>query len=257
MMKKLSNRKDILYLLIILTVLIAAWSLLSASSSINAKYIPSPLKVLESFGQEIRNGRLFNDIIASLFRVSSGYLLGVVTAIPVGLLLGHYTLWQKAAMPFVNFFRNLSPLTWIPFAILWFGIGDISVIFLILITVFFPLVLATTAAVANISKIYFRVAEDLRFTPFQTLTQVTFPAILPELVTALRVTAGISWLVVVAAEMIAGSDGLGYAVWDARNGLRIDLLIVEMIVIGILGIIIDRVLTLLSKNPRISWVYEK
>lgn len=256
-MKSLFKRKDLFYLLIILTVLIAVWSLVAASSSLNAKYIPSPLKVLGSFGQEIRNGRLFNDIVASLFRVSIGYLLGVITAIPFGLWLGHHKIWQTASMPFVNFFRNLSPLTWIPFAILWFGIGDVSVIFLIFMTVFFPLVLATIAAVANIPKVYFRVAEDLNFTSFQTLTQVTFPAILPELVTALRVTAGISWLVVVAAEMIAGSDGLGYAVWDARNGLRIDLLIVEMIVIGILGIIIDRILTLLSKNPRISWVYEK
>lgn len=256
-MENLLKRKDWLYLLIILTAIIAVWSLISASSSLNAKYVPAPLTVLGSFIGEVRNGRLFNDIIASLFRVSLGYLLGVITAIPFGLLLGHYKIWQTATLPFVNFFRNLSPLTWIPFAILWFGIGDVSVIFLIFMTVFFPLVLATIAAVANIPKVYFRVAEDHNFTAFQTLTQVTFPAILPELVTALRVTAGVSWLVVVAAEMIAGSDGLGYAVWDARNGLRIDLLIVEMIVIGILGIIIDRVLRLLSKNPRIAWSYEK
>jgi NitT/TauT family transport system permease protein len=256
-MESFFKRRDLLYLLIILTVILAVWSLIAASSAVNAKFIPSPLTVFGSFLQEVKNGRLFNDIIASLFRVSVGYLLGVVTAVPFGLLLGHYKIWQTATLPFVNFFRNLSPLTWIPFAILWFGIGDLSVIFLIFMTVFFPLVLATIAAVANIPKVYFRVAQDHNFTPFQILTQVTFPAILPELVTALRVTAGISWLVVVAAEMIAGSDGLGYAVWDARNGLRIDLLIVEMIVIGIIGIIIDRVLRQLSKNPRISWNYEK
>lgn len=256
-MENLLKRKDLLYLLIILTVIIAVWSLISASSSLNAKYVPAPLTVFKSFIGEVKNGRLFNDVIASLFRVLVGYLLGVVTAIPFGLLLGHYKIWQTATLPFVNFFRNLSPLTWIPFAILWFGIGDVSVIFLIFMTVFFPLVLATIAAVAAIPKVYFRVAEDHNFSAFKTLTQVTFPAILPELVTALRVTAGVSWLVVVAAEMIAGSDGLGYAVWDARNGLRIDLLIVEMIVIGILGIIIDRILRLLSKNPRIAWSYEK
>lgn len=256
-MENIFKRKDLLYLLIILAIILTVWSLIAASSTVNAKFIPSPLTVLKSFLQEAGNGRLFNDIVASLFRVSLGYLLGVVTAVPFGLLLGHYKVWQTATLPFVNFFRNLSPLTWIPFAILWFGIGDLSVIFLIFMTVFFPLVLATIAAVAAIPKVYFRVAQDHDFTSFQTLTQVTFPAILPELVTALRVTAGISWLVVVAAEMIAGSDGLGYAVWDARNGLRIDLLIVEMIVIGIIGITIDRVLRQLSKNPRISWSYEK
>lgn len=256
-MENLFKRKDLLYLCIILSVLVIIWSVVSASSVLNAKFIPSPLTVFKSFLQEVENGRLFNDIIASLFRVSLGYLLGVVLAIPFGLLLGHYKVWQTATLPFVNFFRNLSPLTWIPFAILWFGIGDLSVIFLIFMTVFFPLVLATIAAVAAIPKVYFRVAQDHNFTAFQTLTQVTFPAILPELVTALRVTAGVSWLVVVAAEMIAGSDGLGYAVWDARNGLRIDLLIVAMIVIGIIGVIIDRILTQMSKHPRISWSYEK
>lgn len=256
-MDNLRKRKELGFFLIILSIILTVWSLVSASSALNSTFIPSLFTVLKSFLQELKSGRLLEDIIASLFRVSLGYLLGVGTAIPFGLLLSHHKIWQAAVLPFVNFFRNLSPLTWIPFAILWFGIGDLPVIFLIFLTVFFPLVLAIIAAVDNIPKVYFRVAQDHNFTSFETLVQITFPAVLPELVTALRVTAGISWMVVVAAEMIAGSSGLGYAVWDARNGLRIDLLIVEMIVIGIIGILIDRVLRHLSKNPRISWSYEK
>ena len=256
-MISLSKRKEYLLFLVILAGILTAWSLISASSFVNSTFIPSPLTVLKGSWQELASGRLIEDIIASLFRVSVGYLLGVATAIPFGLWLGHYKIWEGAFLPFINFFRSLSPLTWVPFAILWFGIGDLPAIFLIFLTVFFPLVLATIAAIANIPKIYFRVAQDHNFTASQTLFQVTFPAILPDLVTALRVTAGISWMIVVAAEMIAGRDGLGYAVWDARNGLRIDLLIVEMIVIGIIGIIIDRILRHLSKNPRISWSYEK
>ena len=256
-MINLSKRKEYFLFLVILAVILTAWSFISASSLVNSTFIPSPLAVLKSSWQELASGRLIEDIVASLFRVSAGYLLGVVTAIPFGLWLGHRKIWQGAFLPFINFFRSLSPLTWIPFAILWFGIGDLPAIFLIFLTVSFPLVLATIAAIANIPKVYFRVAQDHDFTPSQTLFQVTFPAILPELVTALRVTAGISWMIVVAAEMIAGRDGLGYAVWDARNGLRIDLLIVEMIVIGIIGIIIDRILRRMSKNPRISWNYEK
>lgn len=250
------SKEYLLFFAILLSILII-WSLISASSAINSTFVPSPLTVTKGALQELRSGRMFEDIIASLFRVSTGYLLGIVTAIPFGLWLGHQKIWQGAFLPFINFFRNLSPLTWIPFAVLWFGIGDLPAIFLIFITVFFPFVLATVAAVANIPKVYFRVAQDHAFTPSQKLLQVTFPAILPELVTALRVTAGISWMIVVAAEMIAGRDGLGYAVWDARNGLRIDLLIVEMIVIGIIGIFIDFILRRLSKHPRISWNYEK
>lgn len=256
-MTNLSKSKEYLLILAILSVILTVWSLISASSAVNAAFVPSPLTIIKGAFQELESGRLIEDITASLFRVSTGYLLGIVTAIPFGLWLGYQKIWQGAFLPFINFFRNLSPLTWIPFAILWFGIGDLPAIFLIFLTVFFPLVLATVAAIANIPKIYFRVAQDHAFTPLQTLLQVTFPAILPELVTALRVTAGISWMIVVAAEMIAGRDGLGYAVWDARNGLRIDLLIVEMIVIGIIGIIIDLILRHFAKHPRIGWNYEK
>ena len=129
----------------------------------------------------------------------------------------------------VNFFRSLSPLAWIPFAILWLGIGDPPAIFLIFMASFFPIVLSTTAAVANIPSVYFRVARDLGIGGHELLREVTLPAIAPQVITALRVTAGLSWLVVVAAEMIAGRDGLGFAVWDARNGLRIDLLAAAMV----------------------------
>src|SRR6185503_6070990 len=124
---------------------------------------------------------------------------------------------------------------------LWFGIGDIPSIFLIFMASFFPVVIATIAAVASIPSVYFRVAEDYHFSRTELLTHVTLPAIAPQVITALRVTAGLAWVVVVAAEMIAGRDGLGFAVWDARNGLRMDLLVVGMIVIGIIGVVIDKV----------------
>lgn len=154
-------------------------------------------------------------------------------------------------------FRSLSPLAWIPFAILWFGIGDLPAIFLIFLASFFPLVLATLAAVASIPSVYFRVARDYGFGNTELLTQVTLPAIAPQVITALRVTAGLAWLVVVAAEMIAGRDGLGFAIWDARNGLRMDLLVAGMIVIGVIGVGLDRVLLRLTKIPSVRWGYEQ
>jgi NitT/TauT family transport system permease protein len=142
--------------------------------------------------------------------------------------------WARTAfLPIVNFFRNLSPLAWIPFAILWFGVGDASATFLIFLAVFFPLVLATMAAAANIPAVYARVAHDYGMRDSERLVRVTLPAIMPQVITALRVAAGVAWLVVVAAEMIAGRDGLGFAVMDSRNGLRTDLLVVAMIVIGL------------------------
>jgi NitT/TauT family transport system permease protein len=238
-------------------VLVAVWSGFSALRLFPESLFPSPLAVARGLAQELQSGRLVNDAIASLFRVSAGFGLSVVLGVPVGLLLGHSAQGQVAFLPLVNFFRNLSPLAWIPFAILWLGIGDPPAIFLIFMAAFFPVVLSTTAAVAGIPSVYFRVARDLGLTGPELLRDVTLPAIAPQVITTLRVTAGLSWLVVVAAEMIAGRDGLGFAVWDARNGLRIDLLGAAMVVIGLIGVALDRGLVQLTKIPSVRWGYER
>jgi NitT/TauT family transport system permease protein len=121
---------------------------------------------------------------------------------------------------------------------------------------FFPLVLATLAAVANVPAVYFQVAHEYGFRGVELLTRITLPAIMPQVITALRVTGGMAWLVLVAAEMIAGRDGLGFAIWDARNGLRLDLLVCGMVVIGLTGVILDWLLSLLAKLPGVRWGYE-
>ena len=116
---------------------------------------------------------------------------------------------------------------------------------------------ATMGAVASIPSVYFRVARDYGFSNSKILTHVMLPAIAPQVITSLRVTAGLAWLVVVAAEMIAGRAGLGFAIWDARNGLRMDLLVCGMIVIGLIGVVIDRILVQLTKIPSVRWGYER
>jgi NitT/TauT family transport system permease protein len=200
---------------------------------------------------------MFQDIIASLFRVTTGFLLAVVLGIPLGLVIGLHGGSKAALLPFVNFFRSLSPLAWIPFAILWFGVGDVPSIFLIFMSVFFPVVVSTMAAVSSIPSVHFRVARDYGLRGVEMLTQVTIPAIMPQIITTLRVTAGLAWLVVVAAEMIAGRDGLGFLIWDARNGLRNDLVVVGMVVIGLIGIGIDRILMQMTRIPSVRWGYER
>lgn len=237
--------------------LVALWALLAGARLFPESLFPSPLAVARGLALEVTSGRLWDDVVASLFRVMTGFLLSVVLGVPCGLLLGR-SLWAREAfLPLVNFFRSLSPLAWIPFAILWLGIGDPPAIFLIFMAAFFPVVLSTAAAVASIPSVYFRVARDLGLAGGELLWQVTLPAIAPQVITTLRVTAGLSWLVVVAAEMIAGRDGLGFAVWDARNGLRIDLLAANMVVIGLIGVALDRVLVGLTRIPSVRWGYER
>lgn len=234
-----------------------AWWVLSATGMFPASAFPSPSLVLRGFSEELRSGRLLNDVVISLFRVGVGFGLAVVLAIPLGLIFSRRTAARAAVSPAINFFRSLSPLAWIPFAILWFGIGDKPAIFLIFLSSFFPLVLATMVAVDSIPSVYFRVAHEHGFRGWELIRRVTFPAILPQLITAVRVTAGIAWLVVVAAEMVAGQGGLGFAIMDSRNGLRIDLTVVGMIVIGTIGVVLDRLIAGLTQIPSVRWGYER
>ena len=254
--EKLSLQTFLLPLLVGLGA-VALWWFLCARGVWSSAQFPTPNEVLLGFGEEFRQGRLFKDIGASLFRVGTGFGLAVILGVPVGLWLGSSSLTRLALLPWINFFRCLSPLAWIGFAILWFGIGHKSAIFLIFMATFFPLVLTIVAAVAGIPTVYFRVAHDHGLRGLSMLWRVTLPAIMPQLITALRVMAGLGWVVVVAAEMTGAQEGLGYAVWDARNGLRPDLLAVEMIVIGVIGIALDWLLTRLTRIPSVRWGYER
>lgn len=243
--------------IIVLLGFVFMWYLISYVNLFPAYAFPSPQDVVMSFREEIVAGRLLNDIIASLWRVAVGFTISVVLGVPIGLWLGQHLNARHAFVPMLNFFRFLSPLAWIPFAILWFHIGDKPAVFLIFMATFFPLVLATMIAVATIPSIYFRVAQDYHYKGIELLTKVTFPAVLPEVITALRVSYGIAWVVIVAAEMVGCQDGLGYGIWEARNGLRLDSAVCYMIVIGVLGMGIDRLLAQLTKLPGVRWGYER
>lgn len=252
-----NSAKSILLPLVVALVMVALWAALWASGAFHESALPSPQAVLRGFGEELGSGRLLNDLITSLFRVSCGFGLAVLLGIPLGLWMGQKLTARLAFLPIINFFRNLSPLAWIPFAILWFGVGDKPAIFIIFIATFFQIALATSAAAGSVPKVYYRVAEDLGLRGRAVLMHVTLPAILPQLVTALRVAIGVAWMVVVAAEMIAVNSGLGYLIIDGRNALRWDRVVCGMITIGAIGILLDIVFARLAKIPSVRWGFER
>ncbi len=233
------------------------WFFICKLQLVPAYQLPSPIDVLRSLKEEIIAGRLYNDIIASLWRVTIGFVISAFLGIPFGLWLGQNMVARKALFPILNFFRFLSPLSWIPFAILWFHIGDKPAIFLLIMATFFPLVISTMTAVAGIPSIFFHVAKDYNYTGRELLTKVTFPAVLPQIITAMRVCYGIAWVVIVASEMVGCRDGLGFGIWDARNALRLDTAVSYMLVIGLLGLLMDRILSKLSKMPNVRWGYDR
>jgi NitT/TauT family transport system permease protein len=136
---------------------------------------------------------------------------------------------------------------------LWFGIGDQPAVFLIFLSSFFPIVVATTIAVRSINPTYFHVAANFAFSRSEVVRLVVLPAIIPSVITALRLTITIAWIVVVAAEMIAVQSGLGYLILDSRNGLRMDYVMDSMIVIGVIGLFLDYIMQRLSRIESAAW----
>jgi NitT/TauT family transport system permease protein len=238
-------------------VLLAIWWIAYEAGAFPTGTVPSPPDVASAFGQEIRSGRLLDDIIASLYRVAWGFITAVLAGVPLGLVIGRSLVTRQALLPWVNFFRSMSPIAWIPFGIIWFGVGDPVAIFIIFIATFFQIVLATAAASATVPKVFYRVALDMGLPRSHVLFHITLPAIMPQLVTALRVAIGVAWMVVVVAEMIAVRSGLGFLIIDARNGLRMDLVVCGMITIGTIGITLDIVFSRLARIPSVRWGFER
>jgi NitT/TauT family transport system permease protein len=196
------------------------------------------------------DGRLLKHTVASLFRVTLGFYLAMLLGIPLGILIGLLRPVRLFANPIIQFLRPISPLAWIPLAMLWFGIGDPPAVFLIFLSSFFPLVVSTMVAVSHINPVYFQVAANFNFNRSEVLSKIVIPAIVPEVITALRITVMIAWVVVVAAEMIAVQSGLGYLILDARNALRMDHVMDGMIMIGLIGLLLD---TLMRRMTRLSF----
>ena len=251
------KRSNFFLPLLVVLAFLLVWYTVSYLQLVPTYQLPTIADAAKSFKEELAAGRLTNDIIASMWRVTVGFVVSAILGIPAGLWLGQHSRLRIAMTPMLNFFRFLSPLAWIPFAILWFHIGDKPAIFLIFMATFFPLAISTMTAVAGIPSIYFRVARDYDYKGIELLTKVTFPAVLPQIITAMRVSYGIAWVVIVAAEMVGCQDGLGYGIWDARNGLRLDTAVTYMVIIGLLGIGMDKLLSQLTKMPNVRWGYER
>jgi NitT/TauT family transport system permease protein len=229
------------------------WEVLTVVGGWSESVFPGPVPAARGMWDLIVSGTLFKHTVASLFRVTAGYYLAVIIGLPLGMLLGWWKAGQTMFNPLIQFLRPISPLAWIPLAMLWFGIGDKPAIFLIFLSSFFPLLVSTITAVNHINSLYFQVAANFNFTRLETLTRVIFPAILPSLLPALRISLGIAWLVVVAAEMIAVKSGLGYLILDSRNALRMDYVMDAMLAIGLIGIGLDWIISQLRRIKSVSW----
>jgi len=219
---------------------------------------PRPYAVLLGMYELLRQGVLAKYIVASLFRVSAGFLLALVVGVPLGLLLGWFDRAFRAFNPAIQMFRPISPIAWIPVAILWFGVSDLAPIFLIFMASLFPITTAAMSAVQGIRLVYLRAARNFGVGRLAVFSKVVFPACLPQIITGVRLALGVAWLVVVAAEMIAVNSGLGYLIIDARNaGMRYDLVVAGMIIIGLIGLTLDLLVRRLERLEEVRWGFNR
>ena len=250
----LKRLREALPAVAVIAALIATWWLVVVKTE--SAIFPTPLAVLAGARELVEDGTLWDHIGASLMRVGIGFAMAVVIAVPLGLWMG----WVRGAYitlnPLFQMLRPISPIAWIPIAILWFGVGDASPIYLIFISSVFPMIVQTTVGVHTIDKRYLRAAENFGVSRATLFRQVVIPAVLPQVLVGMRIGLGVAWLVVVAAEMIALRSGLGYMIMDSRNaGNRYDLVIAGMIIIGVIGLSLDSSMRRLERIRWVRWRY--
>jgi NitT/TauT family transport system permease protein len=240
--------------LIVLLVLVAVWWIVVVTTE--SVIFPTPLQVVTGTLELAQDGSLWEHISSSLLRVAAGFGLAMLVAIPIGLWMGWVDGAYVTLNPLFQILRPISPIAWIPIAILWFGVGDLSPVFLIFLSSVFPMVVQTIAGVHTIDRRYLRAAANFGVSRYTLFSKVVIPAVLPQIIVGMRIGIGVAWLVVVAAEMIALRSGLGYMIMDSRNaGNRYDLVIAGMVIIGLIGLLLDGLTRLLERLKIVRWRY--
>lgn len=237
--------------IMVAAVLIALWHL--AVVLTGTKIFPSPVDVLRGLNDLPHLAAYTRD---SLFRVACGYGAAVLLGIPAGLALGWFSSAARAANPLLQMLRPISPLAWMPLAVIWFGVSNLAPIFLIFLASFFPVIVATMNGVRNVPPMYVQAGRNFGLSTGALIARVIFPAVLPRILVGLRIAFGVAWLVLVAAEMIAVDSGLGYLIIDARNaGKRYDLVVGGMLLIGAIGLVLDALIRRTEKLKFVRWAF--
>ncbi len=247
--------KKILLPLIVVAVIIQAWA--GIAGLVDGFPKPSDTYVA-AFGGETSDGEelkgvftdpfyvanqddkgIFWQIMESLKRVFGGFALAILVGVPVGLLIGMSKNAQYAFDPFIQILKPVSPLAWLPLLLFVFKDINLTAISTIFITSIWPIIINTALGVRSVSNDYMNVAKVLQFTPMEKVTQIILPVAVPYIFTGMRLSLGIAWLVIVAAEMLTGGIGIGFWIWDEYNNLNYNNIILGIIVVGIVGFILD------------------
>lgn len=234
---------NIVYSIGSIALLLIVWFSISHSSFVKPGYLPTPEELGKTFAELVRDGYqgkpLYEHIGISLFRTLSGYLLGAVVGVPIGLLSGYSRRAGAMISPIMAFIRPIPPIAFIPMAVLYFGLGEVGKIVLIFFVSFNYVQTNAQAGAANFPIAYRRAAETLGLTRMQTFTNIVMPGALLQIFTGLKVALALSWAVVVAAELVGAQSGLGFMISDAALLFRIPVVFIGVALIGVIGLLLN------------------
>lgn len=245
--------KTVKHVLVSFFILIAGWQILFWTGTYQESLFPSPLSVGAALLELFFEKNVLYDIWSSLYRFFIGYLLAVSIGILLGLIFGWHSKLFAYINPIVQLIRPISPIAWLPFIVLWFGIGDIPAIVIIFIAAFFPVLLSTVSAVGNVDPIYIKVAKNFGIKRQYVLGKIIFPVSFPQIANSLHLALGSAWVFLVAGEMSGAQSGLGYLIIDARNNVRTDQLLAAIVLIGVLGLFLDTTIKFFEKKILKYW----
>jgi nitrate/nitrite transport system permease protein len=232
---------------------IGAWGLFSQTTG----SLPSPAKTWTSavdlfshpFYQKGPNDQGIGwNILSSLRRVGIGFGLAALVGIPLGFVFGRFAFANAMASPIISLLRPVSPLAWLPIGLMAFKAANPAAIWVIFISSIWPMIINTAVGVQRVPQDYLNVARVLNLSEWKIMTRILFPAVLPYTLTGVRLSLGVAWLVIVAAEMLTGGVGIGFWVWDEWNNLNVEHIIVAIFVVGIVGLLLEQLLLLLAKR---------
>ncbi|MFT0861359.1 ABC transporter permease [Ancylobacter sp. G4_0304] len=236
------------YIGIVLPIgLLLLWSLAAQQQWVPPVFLPSPLATAEAFVTMVQRQQLHSDFLRSINIVSQAFVYGSVAAVVLGIAAGLSNNVERFFGPTFDSIRHIPGVAWLPLIVLWLGLGAPAQILVIAKSVFFPVFLNTLQGIRNVEKSHVELASVLTLTRAQLVRRVVLPSAVPSIMVSLRYAAGVAWALVVTAEGLSGQEGLGYLIFRAQNLLLTDQLIVCMVIIGLVGFTIDRLMLLLQK----------
>lgn len=237
--------KNIILGLITPLVVIVIWVYATSSGAVPSSLLPTLSMVKDAFVDMTNSGQLQSDLLLSLSRVVKGFLTAAVLGIVLGTVMGMSKTICVMLQPTITTIRQIPMIAWFPLIILWCGIGELSKVVIIVLAAFFPVLVNTLSGIQSTPEGYIEVARLYKLSRWQRFVKLYLPHALPQILVGLKLGLGVSWMAVVASELVAATSGIGYRMNDARSMMRSDKVIVCMIVIGIVGVLMDKLLTIL------------